>query len=354
MACDALAKIDALTPADSAVEPRLRPFLACTAGLCAILAAAGWTLARRFGFEVGIAVPVTAAFCWQAALYCGAVSGAARQVVRTNFAPVRLAALLVAVSVAPYLIYTVPTGRSSLWSASRLALLCSCVAFPYALFPTTRRSFRWQDALVSCALAYPMISGLSTLFREVYQGFAPPAHRLDALGKLMLIPLGMYAFLELRRLQGTGFRLVPTRRDWKVGLESSGYSLPWVVAVGVSTGYLQWDPPLVTPVRDVGEALAKLVGIYCTTALAEEFLLRGVVQNLVAASTGRPRLAQGLSALVFGAVHLGRGAFPNLPYAATAAVLGWFCGRAYALAGSVTAAMVAHALAVAGQELFFR
>ena len=78
------------------------------------------------------------------------------------------------------------------------------------------------------------------------------------------------------------------------------------------------------------------------------------MQNLTAASTGRPLFSQGISALLFGAVHLGRGGFPNLPYAATASVLGWFCGRAYAKAGSVTAAMIAHALAVAGQELFFR
>ena len=105
--------------------------------------------------------------------------------------------------------------------------------------------------------------------------------------------------------------------------------------------------------RSLGSACGKLLGIYFTTALAEEFLLRGVVQNLMAASTGRPVLARRVPPAVR-CVHLGRGAFPNLPHATSAAVLGWFCGRAYRQSGSVTAAMITHALAVAGQELFFR
>ena len=237
---------------------------------------------------------------------------------------------------------------------SKLLLLCACIAFPYRLFPVSRHKFTLQDAIVIGVLAYPMISGLSTLFRDVYQGFDPPANRLDALGKLMLIPLGLFVFLELRRLRGTGFRLVPSRSDWKFAFKISGYSLPWILLVGIVSGYLQWDPPIADPLRSIGAAVGKLVGIYFTTALAEEFLLRGVVQNLAAASTGRPLLAQGISAILFGAVHLGRGGFPNLPYAATASVLGWFCGKAYVKSGTVTAAMIVHALAVAGQELFFR
>ena len=62
-------------------------------------------------------------------------------------------------------------------------------------------------------------------------------------------------------------------------------------------------------------------------------------------------LAQGLAALLFGAVHLGRAGFPKRSYAATAA-LGWFCRRGYVKSGSVIAAMITCGLAAAGQELF--
>lgn len=339
---------------NGAQRPNLRPFLASLTALCALLVIAGIILAQRFGFPAAVAIPVVSAFCLQAALYCAAVSNAARRAASKAIAPSRIAPCLVAASISPYLIYALPTGKFSPDSLLKLVLLCAFVAFPYVLFPVRKHRFTWKDALVIGALAFPMISGLSTFFRDIYQGFEPPAHRLDALGKLMLIPLGLFVFLELRRLRGTGFRLLPSRRDWRVALESSGYGLPWILLVGISTGYLQWDPPVDDPMRSLSGAVAKLAGIYFTTALAEEFLLRGVVQNLTAASTGRPLFSQGISALLFGAVHLGRGGFPNLPYAATASVLGWFCGRAYAKSGSVTAAMIAHALAVAGQELFFR
>lgn len=255
---------------------------------------------------------------------------------------------------APYAVYSVPTGLFDSSSAAKLAALCACIAGPYVLFPVRRRGFAWQDGVVICALAFPMVSGLSTLFRDVYQGFDPPAHRLDSLGKLMLIPIGLFVFLELRRLEGTGFRLVPRAGDWRVALRDSGVGLPWILAVGLGTGYLHWSPPTADYLAALGGAVGKLLGIYFTTALAEEFLLRGVVQNLLAESSGRPLFARGASAVLFGAVHLGRGRFPNLPHAATAGVLGWFCGRAYSRAGSVTAAMLVHALAVAGQELLFR
>lgn len=322
--------------------------------LCAAIGIAGVILAHRFGFTAAVAAPVLAAFCFQAALYWIAVARQLRQAIEVALPPPSLAAALVAASVAPYVIYAAPTARFSAVSLLKLVLLCACVTGPYVLFPVRKHRFQWQDAVVVCALAYPMVSGLSTLFREVYLGFEPPANRLDALGKLMLIPLGVFTFLSLRKLRGVGFRLVPRGSDWKPALDSSLFALPWLVPVCLLTGYLEWDPPLAEPLRAVAGAVGKLVGIYFTTALAEEFLLRGVVQNLTAASTGRPLFAQGFAAIVFGAVHLGRGGFPNWGHAASAAVLGWFCGRAYAKSGSVTAAMVTHALAVAGQELFFR
>ena len=334
-------------------EPDLRPFLASAASVSVALAIAGFILAQRFAFPAVVAASVTAAFCAQAVLYCAAVSSGVRRAVRRRLGPASLAIGLVAASIAPYLIYSLPTDKFSPTSLLKLILLCASIAFPYVMFPVRKLRLAWQDAVVTCALAFPMISGLTTLFRDTYLGFDPPANRLDALGKLMLIPLGLFVFLELRRLRGTGFRLIPSRKEWLVGLESCGIALPWILLVGILTGYLRWDPPLDDLLLSVGAAVGKLGGIYFTTALAEEFLLRGVVQNLTAATTGRPLLSQAISAMLFGAVHLGRGAFPNLAYGATAAVLGWFCDRAYVKSGSVTAAMIAHALAVAGQELFF-
>ena len=340
-------------PENPVGRPSLLSYGAGMLGLCLALSIAGVILAHRTGFPAAIGVPVVIAFCWQAALYWTAALHTPRRLVEKALTPFRLAVCVVAVSIAPYAIYAAPTGKFSWVSLLKLSLLCACVALPYVLFPVRKQKFAWQDAVVISALAFPMISGLSSFFQDIYVGFEPPAHRLEALGKLMLIPLGLFVFLSLRRLTGVGFRLVPSRRDWGPALGSLLYGLPWLILVSLLTGFVRWHPPLDEPVWALGGAVGKLLGIYCTTALAEEFLLRGVVQNLMAASTGRPRLAQGMSALLFGAAHLGRGVFPNLPNAASATVLGWFCGRAYAISGTVTAAMITHALAVALQDLFF-
>ena len=276
-----------------------------------------------------------------------------RRVVEQLLPPGVLATALVADSIAPYLIYSVPTGCFSWTSLLKLSLICACIAFPYVLCPVRKHKLCWQDALVIGALAYPMISGLNSFFADIYVGFEPPAHRLESLGKLMLIPLGIFTFLSLRKLHGVGLHLLPDSKDWRPALLNLLVATPFLVLVILLTGYLRWQPPVEHFWVSLGGTLGKLLGIYFTTALAEEFLLRAVVQNLTASSLGKPLVARFLAALLFGAAHLGRGSFPNLPYASNAFVLGWFCGRAYEKTGSITTAMITHALAVAVQMLFF-
>ena len=92
-------------------------------------------------------------------------------------------------------------------------------------------------------------------------------------GQLMLIPLGLFTFLSLRKLQGTGFHLIPRRADWRPALESFLYGSPLIAIVALSTGYVHWNPRFDDPAYALLEASGKLLGIYLTTALAEEFLL---------------------------------------------------------------------------------
>ena len=38
----------------------------------------------------------------------------------------------------------------------------------------------------------------------------------------------------------------PAGEDWRHALQNSGHALPWLALVGISTGYLVWDPPAPT------------------------------------------------------------------------------------------------------------
>ena len=340
-------------PTGNPTEPGLKPFWLSLAALNLTLAIAGVILAQRYGVSAAIAVPVVTAFAWQLSVYWAAVFERTRARLEAILGPGGLAAALVVASVTPYLIYSVPTGIFAWDSALKLGALCWVITFVYIAFPASGSKLTWQDLVVALVIAYPMVSGLSPLFEDVYQGFDAPANRLDSLGKLMLIPLGLLTFLSLRKLQGTGFRLIPRREDWRPALESFLYGSPLIAIVALSTGYARWNPHFDDPAYALLEALGKLLGIYLTTALAEEFLLRGVVQNLLARTIGRPLVAQAAAAVLFGATHLGRGDFPNWPYFATTVVLGWFCGRAYAKSGSITPAMITHTSVVVTQTLLF-
>ena len=341
-------------PTGNSNEQSLKPFWLSLAALDLVLAIAGVIFAQRYDFSAAIAVPVVTAFIWQISIYWAAVFDRTRDRIEAILAPPWLAAALVAASVAPYLIYSVPTGIFAWDSALKLSALCAVIALVYVAFPSAGSKLTWQDLVVVLVIAYPMVSGLSPLFQDIYQGFDAPANRLDSLGKLMLIPLGLFAFLSLRKLQGAGFHLMPRGADWRPALENFLYGSPLIAIVALSTGYARWNPRFDDPADLLVDTLGKLVGIYLTTALAEEFLLRGVVQNLLQRTTGRPLVAQGVAAILFGATHLGRGEFPNWPYFATTVVLGWFCGRAYAKSGSITPAMITHTLVVVSQTLFFQ
>ncbi len=335
-------------------EISLKPFWLSLAALNLAAVTAGIILAQEHGIPAAVGAPVVAAFLWQISLYWAAVFERTRVKIAALLPGPRFAAALCAVSVAPYCIYAAPTGVFSLDSMTKLAALCAAVTFVYIVFPPRKHEFAWQDATVAAVIAFPMISGLSPLFENVYRGFADPLHRLESLGKLMLIPLGLFTFLTLRKLPGAEFHLIPRRQDWRPAIENFLLGTPFIAAAALGTGYVRWNPRFDDLDHLILNAVGKLLGIYLTTALAEEFLLRGVVQNLLTRRSGRPLLSQAAAAVLFGATHLGRGGFPNLPYFATTVAMGWFCGRAYARSGSITPAMITHSLVVVAQTLFFQ
>ena len=100
-------------------------------------------------------------------------------------------------------------------------------------------------------------------------------------------------------------------------------------------------------------AAGTFLGIYAVLALFEELLFRGILQNLTAASLGRPVAAQTLTSLIFGLCHLSFRGFPNWRFAIVATLLGWFCGQAYRERATIVAAMITHALVVTGWRLLF-
>ena len=171
--------------------------------------------------------------------------------------------------------------------------------------------------------------------------------RMDVLGQLMWIRTGVLAVLWFRPQYGKGFGFLPSRRDWSIGLRYYAYFLPAGVAL---TALLRFGSFRLA--EDYWwKAPATFLGIFLVAALAEEFFFRALLQQRLSTWLGDTAGLLAASVL-FGLAHLGFRAFPNWKMTALAALAGLFYGRAFALAGSIRASMVTHALTVTTWRTF--
>lgn len=226
--------------------------------------------------------------------------------------PERWLPLAIAASgVLPYLL--LPGDRAN-W-----AVLLAMVLVPSLWFTVVPRGRAWDLLFVATMAAIV----LADAFDAIYGG------KLDFLGKAMWFRIGIVAVLFVAREPGIGFGFWPSREEWRIGAKEFLLFLPVGLAVGWALGYLR------SPAPEILKGLGMFFGTLWFVAVGEEFFFRGLLQRWV----GLP-----LSAALFGLAHLGFRQFPNWKHVAMAAVLGYFCGRAFQQAKSVRAAMVTHAM----------
>lgn len=160
----------------------------------------------------------------------------------------------------------------------------------------------------------------------------PVAGGYNAVPLLALVE-GMYLFFVARPLEGIGYTYLLRWAD--VARATMAFALFAVIAVplGLVTHFLAWHPVVSVP-----GVVVRPVLIYLVTAVPEEFLFRGLIQNLLTRWLGAPR-ALPIAAVVFGLAHL-----PDPRYALLAALAGVAYGWVYLRTGKITASAVTHAL----------
>jgi membrane protease YdiL (CAAX protease family) len=257
----------------------------------------------------------------------------------------QLALSMTASALPPYLIYSVAAGRFRWSSLLVLAGLAAVVSFWYVVFP--------KSALTDLAfVAVIAVVILARIFPHVYASPAPRL-RVEFLGQLMWIRLGIVSVLSIRGMEGTGFGFLPSRRDWTVGLRYFLLFLPVGAALAWSLGFASFGPHprpwWVTALLTAGT----FTGMLWVVALSEEFFFRGLLQQWLSRWLDNRWAGLVCASALFGLVHLPFRSFPNWEFAGIAAVAGLFYGLAYLQAGSIRAAMVAHALVNTTWRVFF-
>lgn len=162
---------------------------------------------------------------------------------------------------------------------------------------------------------------------------------LTAIGKMVLLDGGIFAFLVVRRLDGVGFDLRLRLRDVAIGLREFCFYAPIAILLGLALGFLHfhalWPAPL--------HGLVAYVFTFLFIAIPEELFFRGWLQNLLQRRMGRTA-ALLLTAILFGLAHWNKRTTSfNWQYVLLAALAGIFYGRAWRADQRVGASAITHA-----------
>ncbi len=309
---------------------------------------------RTHEMNLGVALAV-----WAALLATGVLLG-----LRMGFGGWRfaLAMAVCGILLEGYLVAAAPRARERLlaWLGPRGGALAVLVPLgAYAMYALGVAE-DWRSALLGAAYvlaptlllvmapagnrsslldyAAVLVIGLPVIFRWMYRLFPFPPPLTHTLTILLAVNAGLAAFLFARRLPGIGYAI-----EWRSGFAKAvgvNLLLFTVIAIplGEAIGFVHWEPSL--------ERLHSLplmaVGIVFLTAWPEEFLFRGLLQNLLARSLRNQWAGLAVAAVIFGFSHILHAPFPNWKYVILATIAGIFYGLAWMKTGSLVPGAIVH------------
>jgi uncharacterized protein len=240
---------------------------------------------------------------------------------------------------------------------------------PYLLISISLHVFRWTwftlYAILPVAIAWLLLRAAMTdpeqrgdwrdWFILLLLGLAVDLRWFDsawpsglrALNELFLVDAGLYGFLAIRQLSGTGYDFHLKWSDWKTGLRELVFFAPMVIVLGLALGFIHPHRNLpgsdLGALRWIGALVLRWVAIFFFTAVPEELFFRAWVQNLLERRVGRtPALV--IASMLFGLSHFNkRSAHFNWPYVLLATIAGIFYGRAWRERRRVPASTITHA-----------
>lgn len=282
-----------------------------------------------------------------------------------NVTPVAMAAL--ALELAPAVTFGF-TGKRVIramqrWPVALRLSLPALLVVPYAMVSLSAHIFQWTwfalYALLPVAIAALLMRAAESepdqrgdwrdAFILLVLGLAVDLRwfvsawpsGLAALNELLLVDAGLYGFLAIRRLSGTGFNFCLKWSDWKTGLRELVFYAPVVIVLGLALGFIHPHRNL----PGIGSAVLRWILIFFFTAVPEELFFRAWVQNLLERRVSR-RAALLTASVVFGLSHFNKRLGPNVhfnwQYVLLATIAGIFYGRAWRENRRVPASTITH------------
>jgi uncharacterized protein len=243
-----------------------------------------------------------------------------------------------------YLIYAVGTNT---FAFGRVAAVAGFVFIPLALAASAERrpSGCWQDFLTLVGI------WVAVKFSPSHWLWSYPGERLAYVFTVLLcLNVALASFVLLRRVEGIGYS-IGWGRHWGFFILAS-FIVFGCIAIPLGTGmhFIEFAPQW-----NQWKSLPFLsLGILFFTAWPEEFLFRGLLQNLLARASKSDLTGWWIASLLFGFSHITNNYFPNWRYVALASIAGIFYGWTWRKTGSIFASALVHAAVDVTWHLFFR
>jgi CAAX protease family protein len=241
------------------------------------------------------------------------------------------------------------------WTAGAASVPLSLLVLAYTLAPTlsvllpraTVGVAHWADLAGILLLWLPLeFAAGASLVPKPAQGY------LHAVAYGVAIVLALWLFLIYRALKGVKYNLPWRRQDLLYPAMGFTALAPVLGGLGLLLGFLG---PMHAPHFAWPKIVTRYLVIFCATALPEEILFRGLIQNWLMqhfGATNRTLLAAGL---IFGCSHLNNGPqpLPNWRYMILATVAGVVFGRVFQKSSSILSSVSLHAAVDTVKYAFF-
>ena len=252
--------------------------------------------------------------------------------------------LLSAAAFLTYLIYAIGTGSFAMPRVGAVGLF---VFAPLALAASAERAGAgaWQDFAVLAGV------WVAVKFGPSHWVWPYPEGRLAyAFTVLLALNVALATFVLMRRVSGIGYTI-----GW--GTKWGFYVLTSFCAfacIAIPLGYVlrfisfapQWYAWRTVPFT--------AVAILFLTAWPEEFLFRGLLQNMLSRASKSDLAGWWTASVLFGFSHITNLGFPNWRYVILASIAGLFYGWTWRKTGSIFASAIVHGLVDVTWHFLFR
>jgi membrane protease YdiL (CAAX protease family) len=243
-----------------------------------------------------------------------------------------------------YLLYVLGTGAVSFIRLGEMAVFLFA---SLALLRTAGNAAAgtWQDFFV--------VAGVwaAVKFGPSHSLWPYPGGRLAYIFTILAaVNSAIAGFLILRRVKGVGYN-IGWGGGWPFSVLASLLAFACIaIPLGVKLHFIAFDFHA-HPWKDLP---ALTIGILFFTAWPEEFLFRGLLQNLLARASKNEFAGWWTASLLFGFSHITNGGFPNWRYVILASIAGFFYGWTWRRTGSIFASALVHAAVDVLWHFFFR